>query len=168
MPIEEVVIPVEEKNENKQIDISNTNINPIYEDLKEHIYNISKKYGVPYDIMTTIGHQESGGDWETNGVISYTGDYGQFQINLRWNYEDIHRDLGFTVQDLLYDPYKNIEASAYLLQRIMNLYGYSISNFDYENVFGTYNGWTGWRNSSISRQYVVSCMSILDKKLYLY
>ena len=143
-------------------------VNPIFIQLKDHIYKISNQYGVPYDILTTIGHQESGGDWETNGMISYTGDYGQFQINLRWNFEDIHRDLGFTVEELLYDPYKNIEASAYLLKRIMNLYGYTIHNFNYENIFGTYNGWLNWRRSSISRQYVSSCMSIISQQKYLY
>lgn len=159
---DEKLNPVE-KEEDKE-----TDINPVFNNLKEWIYEISKKYGVPYEIMTTIGHQESHGDWETNGIISSTGDYGQFQINLRWNFEDINRDLGFSVDELLHDPYKNIEASAYLLQRIMRLYGYTIQNFDYENIFGTYNAWTNWQNSSMARNYVYSCMRILAQNLYPY
>lgn len=139
-----------------------------YDSLKYYIYEKCNEYEVPFDVMTTIGHQESGGTWDTNGVVSYSGDYGQFQINLRWNLGIIEQDLNFTEQDILYNPYKNIEASIYLIKRIMNLYGYTMDNFDYENIFGTYNGWTNWREKEMAIDYAASCMSILSQNLYPY
>ncbi len=139
-----------------------------YDELKDSIYRIGQEYGVPFDIMTTIGHQESGGQWNTNGVKSYTGDYGQYQINVRWNLESINRELGFTEDDLLYNPYKSIEASAYLINKIMNIYGYTLDNYDPKEIFGTYNGWTNWKEKEMAVAYAESCMSILEENLYSY
>lgn len=144
----------------------NTNRIFTYDELKDSIYRISQEYGIPFDIMTTIGHQESGGQWNTNGVESYTGDYGQYQINLRWNLESINQDLGFTKDDLQYNPYKSIEAAAYLLNKLMKLYGYTIDNYDPKEIFGAYNGWINWKDKEMAVTYAESCMSILEQNLY--
>ncbi len=146
----------------------NTNRVFSYDELKDSIYRISQDYGIPFNVMTTIGHQESGGQWNTNGVKSYTGDYGQYQINIRWNLESINNDLGFTEEDLLYNPYKSIEASAYLLSEIMNIYGYTIDNYDPKEIFGAYNGWIDWKDKEMAVEYAESCMAILEQNLYPY
>ena len=135
---------------------------PCSNELQDHIFNMDKKYNVPFDIIMTILHQESGGTWQSNGVISKTNDYGIAQINV-CNHEYIYQNLGFTSDDILYNPYKAIEAQAFLLRDIINLYGYT-DDIDYENVFGTYNGWVNWENIQSSREYVESCMEILQEK----
>lgn len=143
-------------------------LNPIYVELRDYIYEMSVKYGVPFGVLTTIGHQESHGTWRTNSAISDTGDYGLFQINLGWNFEDIHNKLGFSEQDILHNPYKNIEASAYLLQKIMNVLGYTRDYFSYEEIFGYYNDWCNWRDNEMACEYVSTCMDILSQNLYPY
>jgi hypothetical protein len=131
--------------------------------LQDYIISIADSYEIPYEIMFTIIHRESGGDWNSNGYISSTNDYGLCQIN-KCNFADIYDELGFTEDDILNDPYKNIEASAYLIKRIFNVYGYTKDNFEYENVFGCYNGWTNWKKKKMATSYVSGCMKILEEK----
>lgn len=149
-----------------QEELTATNRIYTYNELKDCIYEKSEEYGVPFDVMTTIGHQESDGKWNTNGVKSYTGDYGQYQINFRWNLDVIKNDLGFNEDDLQYNPYKSIEAAAYQVKKIMNLYGYTIDNYDAKEIFGTYNGWINWKENEMATSYAESCMNILAQNLY--
>lgn len=149
-----------------QENLEDTNRIYTYEELKDCIYEKSEEYGVPFDVITTIGHQESGGSWNTNGVESYTGDYGQYQINFRWNLETIKNELGFDEDDLQYNPYKSIEAATYLLKKIMNLYGYTANNYNAKEIFGTYNGWINWKENEMATTYAESCMNILAQNLY--
>lgn len=132
-----------------------------YQNLKLFIIQISKKYNIPYDILETIIHQESGGCWNTNGVISPTNDYGLTQIN-ECNLEKIYNELGYTKEEILYETPKAIDAQAYLIKEIIDLYGYN-DTINYKEVFGTYNGWIKWKNKEISVEYADSCMEILNE-----
>lgn len=136
---------------------------PCSDELKEHIQIISEQYNVPEEIMMTIIDQESGGKWDTNGVISPTNDYGLTQIN-KCNEEFIKENLGYTMNDILNDPFIAVEAQALLLNNIMKEYGYDVNNIDYENVFGTYNGWVLWRQKEMALEYAESCMKIYEEK----
>jgi hypothetical protein len=132
-------------------------------EFQDYIISISDAYGIPYEIMFTIIERESGGEWNTNGVISKTNDYGLCQIN-KCNLSDIYDVLGYTEDEILNDPYKNVEAALYLLQTIFNHYGYTKDNFEYENVFGCYNGWVRWKKIKGSVNYSNGCMKILEEK----
>lgn len=135
---------------------------PCENKLQDHIFKMSKKYNVPHEIIMVIIHRESGGKWNTNGVISPTEDYGLAQINI-CNAEYIKENLGFSLDEILNDPYKSIEAQTFLLNDIINIYGYT-DNLDLENIFGTYNGWLDWEKSSDACEYAEACMQIYDEK----
>lgn len=149
---------VEEKQETIYYDV------PCENALQDFIFEMDKEYQVPSEIMVTIIDRESGGTWTTNGVISSTNDYGLTQVN-ECNAEYIKKKLGYSMEDILHDPYKAIEAQALLLQNIMKLYGYDRNNFDYENIFGTYNGWINWREKEMAVDYAEGCMEILNEKI---
>lgn len=133
----------------------------IYSELNSFIESISQQYSVPFDILTTIIHQESGGNWNTNGVKSYSNDYGLTQIN-ECNLEKIYKELGFTKEEILFESKKAIEAQAFIIKEIFEIYEYDLDNFDYRNVFGTYNGWINWRDKELAINYADSCMKILN------
>lgn len=135
---------------------------PCSNELQDHIFKVSKEYNIPHEIMMTIIHRESGGKWNTNGVISPTNDYGLPQINI-CNAKFIEENLGYSMKEILNDPYKATEAQALLLKEIINVYGY-IDDIDYKNVFGTYNGWLNWEENINSCEYADACMEIYKEK----
>ena len=132
-------------------------------ELQDHIYDMSEKYGVPHKVMMTIIDRESGGQWNTNGVISYTNDYGIAQIN-KCNEEEIMAVFGWTMEDILHDPYKCIEVEAYFLKGLMDRYDYTLESYDAENLFGSYNGWLNWRKKEMAVKYAEACMEIMEEK----
>jgi len=136
---------------------------PCDNEFQDYIKNTGERFGVPHDVMMTIIHQETGGKWDANGVVSPTNDYGLTQINI-CNEGYIKENLGYTMNDILNDPYKAVEAQALLLKNIMNQYNYDLNNFSYENIFGTYNGWINWKNKQMSVNYASSCMQIYEEK----
>lgn len=123
---------------------------------QEYIYEVAKKNNIPFNVMMTIAHIESGGYFNNNGKISSTNDYGFYQINVV-NHNTIYEKLGYTVEDLLNNPYKNIDAAGLIIKNIYDMY----ENPDIEDILGTYNGWNNWREKEISIEYV-------EKGLYLY
>lgn len=129
---------------------------------QDYIFEKCEEYSVPDYIVMSIIDQESNGTWNTNGVISVTKDYGLAQINL-CNLELIEEVFGYTKEDILNNPYKNIEAAIYLIKNIINI---SIENnkIDIKNVFGMYNGWSNWQDIEESCKYVDSCMNRLEEK----
>lgn len=133
------------------------------EDLQDYFYELEEKWDIPADLGMLLVDKESDGTWATNGVISPTNDYGLSQINIT-NHAYIKRHLGYTSNDLLYDQYKNLDAMYLLLQCIFDHYGYTKDNYDLENVAGTYNGWTGWRDYEQSVEYVQECINIYNTK----
>ncbi len=154
---EEVVKKIESEEEKKiyyDFDCSN--------EMQDYIFQISKKYNVPFEIIMTIIERESGGRWHTNGIISSTNDYGLTQIN-KCNLKYIQENLGYSSEEILYEPYKAIEAQAFLLKEIIDLYGYT-DEINYQNVFGTYNGWTKWYELQGACEYANACMEILKEK----
>lgn len=137
---------------------------PIYgSDFQDFCFNLCEENGIPHEILFTAGDTESGGKWNTNGKISPTNDYGLFQINIT-NHKTIEQVFGYSSDDLLYDPYKNAEAAVYILKTIFNYYNYDKDHFEYENVFGTYNGGVLWKSKEDCQEYVAICMEALEEK----
>lgn len=175
--INQDVVYVEEPEETTEEDVSviepeeefSVSTNNVYYDFpcsnefQDYIIDISEQYGFTHKIMFTIIHQESGGGQDSNGRISKTNDYGITQIN-ECNLDYIYQQLGYTKEEILYDPYKAVEASALLIRDMFIMYGYDYDNFDYKNIFGTYNGWINWENIEKSTRYANSCMQILEEK----
>lgn len=126
-------------------------------EFEEDIIEIANEYGLDPEIMFTVGHQESDGNWNNNGLISPTKDYGVFQIN-KFNHQHIYEVFGYTSEDLLYDPVKNAEAAAYLIRNIIKRSDVN----SLEEIFGMYNGWTNWQNIEWSIEYVNSCLEIMN------
>lgn len=129
---------------------------------QEYMYEMSKKYNIPYNVLMTIADNESDGLFNANGVKSKWKDYGVFQIN-ECNHELIKEIFNYTSDDLLYDYKKNTEAACYLLSEIFKMYPEDIKNGNYENVFGTYNGWENWREKETSIEYVANAMMKMDE-----
>ncbi len=131
---------------------------------QDFIFSKASEYGIPANIAFTIVERESGGHWNTNGVISSTSDYGVSQIN-EVNLSFINKNLGYSKEEILYDPYKNIDSMFFLLSYIFNTLGYDENNFNYENVFGTYNGWLNWRQYKNSVNYAKGCLDIMNETI---
>lgn len=125
---------------------------------QEYMYEICQIYEIPFNVLMTIVDNESNGLFDTNGVISEWNDYGLCQINI-CNHEDIYENLNYNSEDLKNDPYKNIEASAYLIKKICNIYSEDIKNGNYENIFGAYNGWLLWKNKQTSVEYAANAIN---------
>ena len=122
-------------------------------EIREHIQKIAEEYEIPFQIMMTIAHVESGGNFNNNGLISKSDDYGYMQIN-KVNLEVLCEELDITVDEILNDPYVNIEASAYLLKNICNICEEKHGKLINREVYGMYNGWINWDEKPISRNYV--------------
>ena len=105
----------------------------------------------------TVGYRESDGKWDNNGVISDTGDYGEFQIN-ECNLEDAEKRFGYSKNDILNDKYKNAD---YFIDRVCNIM-HMDSCKSLEDVFGINNGWVGWREKGLARDYSKGCMEIME------
>lgn len=120
---------------------------------QEYIYEMCEKYNIPFNVVITILDNESNGLFNTNGVISDWDDYGLCQINI-CNHDVIYEKFGFTSEDLLNNPYKNIEAASYLISEICKMYPQDLIDENYENIFGTYNGWILWEEKQTSLEYV--------------
>jgi hypothetical protein len=131
---------------------------------QEYIYEMSEKYGIPFNIFMCIVDIESDGKFDNNEKLSVTSDYGFCQINI-FNHDYIYENLGYTSEDLLLNPYKNIEAAALLLSKICDKYEEEIKQNNPENVFGTYNGWTNWRDKEIAINYATKAMDLYN---YVY
>ncbi len=133
-------------------------------ELQKFIYEKCLQFGVPFRVMMSIGHQESGGSWNNNGKVSSTNDYGEFQINA-CNMQELYQVFGYEkenyedfVSAMKNDSYRNAEASVYLISKICKMY----DKEDYENIFGTYNGWVNWQKKSISQNYVKKCLEYMN------
>ena len=125
---------------------------------EDEIRRLAKIYNIQYEIVLAIGYRESAGNWNNNGVISKSNDYGVFQIN-KCNLEYIEKNLGFTEDEVLNDPIKNAEACMFLLSDILKR-----DNVDtVEEVFGMYNGWVGWRNKPLAVKYSNACCEIINE-----
>lgn len=126
-------------------------------EFEDEIKQLAQNYGIPYQIVLTIGERESGGLWNNNGIISSTNDYGEFQIN-ECNLAYIEENLGFTKEEILNDPIKNAEACIFLLRDILNREDVNTI----AEIFGMYNGWIGWENKPLEVIYSDSCCEIIN------
>ena len=124
---------------------------------QEYIKKMCDEYGVSFNVMMTIIDNESDGKFDSNGKVSEWGDYGYCQIN-ECNHDVIYENLGITTDELLNNPEKNIEAAIYLVSDIYKRYPQEVAVENYENVFGTYNGWILWKQKQTSIEYVEKAM----------
>lgn len=153
MPVEKINQILLSSIKEPETNYSGMELSNEYED---QIKEICEEYGVPFEIVLTIGYQESGGKWDNNGKISPTDDYGEFQIN-KCNHAHIKEKLGYTTDTLLNDPVKNAEAAILLISEIINM----DDSLTTEEIFGIYNGWTNWREKDNAVKYADSCFNIL-------
>lgn len=143
-------------------------------EFEDYIRSLCNKYasiyGLDADLLfkstLVIGDQESNGTWDSNGKISPTDDYGEFQINIS-NHENIRKNLGYTTDELLNDKEKNADAAIWIISNIM----VNNSCQTDEDIYGMYNGWINWESKEESVEYVASCLEREDtyfgKALYL-
>ena len=136
-------------------------------DFEDYIRSLCDEYASNYDLdadelfqsTLVIGDQESDGEWNCNGKISATNDYGEFQINIS-NHAAIKKYLGYTTEELLNDQEKNADAAVWIISNIM-VDSHCNST---EDIYGMYNGWISWEQKDTSVEYVESCME--RKKAY--
>ena len=126
-------------------------------ELEDSIKSLAETENIPYQILLTIGYQESAGNWNNNGVVSDTNDYGIFQIN-ECNLAHIEENLGYSKEQILNDPIINTKACLFLLNNIINRE--DVTTLD--DIFGMYNGWVHWKEKSQSLKYVEGCMEIMN------
>lgn len=125
---------------------------------EDEIKKLADRYNIPYQIILTIGYRESDGNWNNNGVISDTFDYGVFQIN-QCNLSYIEENLGYSKEDVLNDPVKNAESCMFILKDIIKRDDVTTI----EEIFGMYNGWVNWRNKKQSVSYSDACCEIINE-----
>ena len=126
-------------------------------ELEDSIKNLCLLYDIPYQIVLTIGERESGGNWNNNGIISRTDDYGIFQIN-ECNLEYIEENLGYTKEEIMNNPLKNTEACLFLLSNIIDMDDVN----SVRDIFGVYNGWVNWKDKAMAVDYADGCYEILN------
>ncbi len=131
-------------------------------EFQNHIKSVASKYEVPFEVLMIILDQETNGYWNANGVISKTNDYGLAQIN-KCNLQFIYDSIGITKNQVLNDPYKAVEAEAFIVRYCFDNMGYDQYNFDYRNAFGCYNGWLKWEEKEPCRKYADRCMERLSE-----
>lgn len=136
-------------------DYSGMKLSNEYED---EIKKLADRYNIPYQIILTIGYRESAGNWNNNGVISATSDYGVFQIN-ECNLDYIEENLGYSKEDVLNDPIKNAESCMFILKDIIKRDDVTTL----EEIFGMYNGWVNWKNKEQSVSYSNACCEIMTE-----
>jgi soluble lytic murein transglycosylase-like protein len=85
-------------------------------DVQEFTYYLAYGYNIDFYLLMALMEQESMYEADT---ISSTGDYGLMQIN-QCNHEWMSEELGIT--DFL-DPYQNIMAGTYEINRLFEKYG---------------------------------------------
>lgn len=134
---------------------SGMNLSNEYED---EIKRLADIYNIPYQVVLTIGYRESAGNWNNNGIISTSNDYGVFQIN-ECNLSYIEENLGYSKDEILNDPIKNAEACMFLLKDIIKRDDVTTV----EEVFGMYNGWVGWETKPLAVTYSSKCCEIMNE-----
>ena len=153
----------EEKEQEEKITMDYSGM-PIDHEYEEYLYELSEQYGVPFELIMTFGYIESNGTWETNGKISATNDYGQFQIN-RCNHRSIMKHFGWAdsvnevSEILLWDREKNAEAAVWLMSNILN--DSHCKNIEW--AIGMYNGYIHWQHNSWSVRYKNEGMSVMNE-----
>ena len=160
--LEEVVDTMIEEEINES-NYSGMKVSHEYEDyLKEVCQKYSEKFDIDYNtlykIVMTIGYRESAGNWNNNGVYSKTNDLGEFQINT-CNVKEATELFGYTMDDLKNDRYKNANYAVYHICTIIR----HNKCKSLEDVFGMYNGWTGWRKMKDAVNYSRGCMEIMNE-----
>lgn len=136
---------------------------PVNPEYQEYIRKMADRYEVPFEIVMVIFDQESNGCWNNNGKISPTNDYGVPQINAKTIDRLITPNLGYSREEVQYDPYKGAESGIYVIKYIWSFLGYDIHNFNYYNTFGSYNGWIDFKTNPDCVKYANTCMKRLEQ-----
>lgn len=138
---QEIVVTTEDTTAEAEEVIPSLDI-PLSQELIEHIWDMSLKYGIEYELIVSVIAVESNFDIDAK---SKTSDYGLMQIN-KVNHEWLREQFGFT--DFT-DPYQNIEAGCIILKDCVDnmtdyhqaLMGYNMGQSRAKNLIrqGTYS-----------------------------
>lgn len=130
--------------------------------IKQTCMKYSVEYGIDYNrlykTVMTIGYVESAGEWNNDGVRSSTNDYGVMQIN-GCNAKEAYNNHGYTLHDLQYNAYANIDYGTDKICQIMSLRACKSD----KDVYGIWNGWVTWKNKPSAVNYANACMEIQGK-----
>lgn len=130
-----------------------------------YAYNISKKYGIQYELFLALMYVESG---FMPTKISATNDYGLCQINIS-NHASLSRTLGITN---FLDPYQSMNAGAYWLSRYFTSWGKTVSDpgtlelhalNSYNRGDGSYKRYLAAGNSASSWYYGNKVVAARDR-----
>ena len=139
---------------------------------QEILYEKCKKYDIPFNVMMVILSNESGGLFNTNGVIhansNGTIDSGLFQIN-SCNYKNIEDNLHITKDEILNDPEKNIEAACFhfrteILDRYGKNYEEDMKKGIYIGPLSIYNGGIGNKDTKAAQKYAYNAQAKIDNE----
>ena len=122
---QEIVVTTEETTAEAEELIPSLDI-PLSQELIEHIWDMSLKYGIEYELIVSVIAVESNFDIDAK---SKTSDYGLMQIN-KVNHGWLKEQFGFT--DFT-DPYQNIEAGCIILKDCID------NMTDYHQALMAYN-----------------------------
>ncbi len=137
---------------------------PMPAELQHFVYEQSIMNNKPFDFMMSIIYAETRGMFNSSGKASYNSDSGTY-------------DLGYTQQNsaaslpmfaskynvsydqawnlVQYNDYINVCAAFLVVSEINKMH----TEYDAYEYAGCYNGWLGWRNYSISQEYVYTHFS---------
>jgi len=152
------------------IDIENTEKNNLLylynqpllsTDLNIYMYQMSKKYHVPYQSLISIAHVESDGNFNNHGKTGCSGDQGVMQINPA-NYPVLLEKLGYTPDQIQNDDQVNIECAAFLLQDMYNRNVKRNGSINMEELYREYNGGVNFKNIPATEEYLGKIHQAID------
>lgn len=138
---------------------------PLTEDLQKYIYDKCMENGIKYCLFLGLCQQESSfGTYGTiNGkqfhVVSKTADYGMCQTNKRYVWPDVKKVFGWDNIEILFDPYRSVDAGIYEFAKCVAKYGNSEAAYDAYNRGLEHHGST--KNSRAVVRYWNNWKSVL-------
>lgn len=136
---------------------------PVFsEDYNIYLHDLAEEYAISYEDLLAIAYVESGGNFNNNGVVSATNDYGVFQIN-EGNFEVLQEELGYTPNQILYDDYANAECAAFLLSDICKRNVIRNGIMDEVEMFREYNGGSKFYNIPVTLVYATKAIKIKNE-----
>jgi soluble lytic murein transglycosylase-like protein len=143
---------------------------PISEDLQRLVWDLSKQYGIQYELILSIMKTES--DFNPKAVSYDSSSMGLMQINIYNTFYGNAETLGIKNADV-FNPVHNIEVGAYILSQrrdSMQELGYSGDSLVNATIMAYRYGIGGARsrlksNSALNYKYVKSVLNFRDSLL---
>ena len=137
---------------------------PMSAELQHFIYEQSITNNKPFDFLMSIVYAETRGLFNSSGVAAYnvssnTYDLGYTQQNTKASLPLFQAKYNLTYEEayelLLNNDYANVCAAFIVVDEINQRH----TEYDPYEYAGCYNGWLGWRNYSVSQDYVFNHFS---------